>query len=166
MAGDKQAKWRQARADRFRILHRDKFSCRYCGSRPGSDLLEVDHLVPRSRGGSDNESNLVTACKTCNGRKSDTIVFPHDLIEGQDDEGWFIHKTYGEWKIVFSDVSFGVEKYRYGFIDGGRFFRERIMSHLYSKGWDHAVLADMERAVDHMRGMLSEDFFRTPANGA
>jgi hypothetical protein len=149
--------WRQKRTDRFRILHRDHFTCRYCGDRPGCDRLEVDHLVPRRRGGSDHPSNLVTACKTCNGRKSDTIFFPHDCIERfSDDEGWWVHKTYGQWSIVFCDTAFGVEKDRYGFIDGWRLFDDDLMLHLYQKPWDASVFADMERAFDHLRNMLCE----------
>lgn len=128
--------------------------CRYCGSRPGSDLLEVDHLVPRSRGGSDNEINKVTACKTCNGRKSDTIIFPHDLIEGVDDEGWSIHKTYGQWKIVFSETQIGIEKDRYGYMEVERFREHDLISHLYSKEWEWDVYADMERAIRHLLLMV------------
>lgn len=57
---------------RFRILQRDEFQCRYCGRRARDGVrLEVDHIVPRARGGSDNDDNLVTACHECNSGKSD-----------------------------------------------------------------------------------------------
>lgn len=149
--------WRQKRTDRFRILHRDQFACRYCGARPGSELLEVDHLVPRSRGGSDHHSNLVAACKTCNGRKSDTIFFPHDLIERADEEdGWFVHKTYGKWSIVFCEDAIGIQKHRYGFLDGWRVFDGQLICHMYDKCWTSAVFSDMEKAVAHMRQMLCD----------
>jgi hypothetical protein len=147
--------WRQQRTDRFRILHRDQFACRYCGCRPGCDLLEVDHLVPRSRGGSDDAANLVAACKTCNSRKSDTIFFPHDLIERIDEEdGWFVHKTFGEWSVVFCEDAIGVQKCRYGFIEGRRLFDDQLMRHLYEKPWGATSFSDMERAFDHLRQML------------
>ncbi len=42
--------------------------CAYCEAE--NVPLELDHIVPRSRGGSDRESNLCTACKPCNQRKS------------------------------------------------------------------------------------------------
>lgn len=53
---------------RFRVLERDGFKCTYCGS---DQRLEVDHIVPRSRGGSNDDSNLTTACWRCNSGKSD-----------------------------------------------------------------------------------------------
>jgi 5-methylcytosine-specific restriction endonuclease McrA len=45
---------------------RDGRSCRYCGS---DQRLSIDHLIPRSRGGSDRADNLVVACMPCNIRK-------------------------------------------------------------------------------------------------
>ena len=55
---------------RFEIFKRDNFRCKYCGATPEDGKLEVDHVVPRSSGGSDNRGNLVTACKKCNRGKS------------------------------------------------------------------------------------------------
>lgn len=49
------------------ILKRDENCCQYCGSHH-SDLT-IDHIIPRSRGGTDSWENLVAACKTCNSRK-------------------------------------------------------------------------------------------------
>lgn len=58
---------------RFEIFRRDNFACRYCG-RAAMDgaVLEPDHVVPRSRGGRDVATNLVTACLDCNSGKNDT----------------------------------------------------------------------------------------------
>ena len=52
---------------RREVFIRDNFTCQYCG-RQGHDLT-IDHIVPRSRGGSHTWENLVSACKTCNHRK-------------------------------------------------------------------------------------------------
>jgi len=50
------------------VRARDKYTCQYCGAvRPPH--LEVDHVVPRSRGGTDRSNNLVAACHECNRRK-------------------------------------------------------------------------------------------------
>ncbi|MFA5636974.1 MAG: HNH endonuclease [Anaerovoracaceae bacterium] len=62
------------KAQRFRILERDKFTCQYCGRRPPEVRLEVDHFWPRAYGGEDQEGNLVTACRDCNNGKRDHIV--------------------------------------------------------------------------------------------
>lgn len=56
---------------RFEIFKRDNHRCRYCGAGVIDSVLHVDHVVPFSKGGSDDPSNLVTACRDCNGGKSD-----------------------------------------------------------------------------------------------
>jgi len=54
------------------VLARDKWKCLSCGRSSKEDgvLLEVDHIIPRSKGGSDDMSNLQTLCKKCNIGKS------------------------------------------------------------------------------------------------
>ncbi|RPI69214.1 MAG: HNH endonuclease [Ignavibacteriae bacterium] len=52
---------------RKNILRRDGFQCMYCGER--KPPLTVDHIIPRSRGGTDQWENLVCACIKCNNRK-------------------------------------------------------------------------------------------------
>ena len=54
---------------RFNVFLRDSFSCQYCGVHQRSENLTFDHVVPRSRGGGTNWSNVVTACASCNLRK-------------------------------------------------------------------------------------------------
>ena len=51
------------------ILARDGYTCQYCGAQPGKPLLTIDHVVPRSRGGTTCWENVVTACAPCNRRK-------------------------------------------------------------------------------------------------
>jgi len=51
------------------IMLRDDFQCQYCGARPGTSGLNIDHVIPKSRGGGDSWRNLVTACRACNLRK-------------------------------------------------------------------------------------------------
>jgi hypothetical protein len=56
---------------RFEVFKRDRFTCQYCGNRPPQVVLELDHVIPSSRGGNDEEENLVTSCHDCNSGKSD-----------------------------------------------------------------------------------------------
>jgi hypothetical protein len=51
----------------------DGFRCAYCmtSMRIVGPLLEVDHVVPRARGGATEEANLCLACPMCNGHKAD-----------------------------------------------------------------------------------------------
>lgn len=51
---------------RFEIFKRDGFTCQYCGAHPPLAVLHVDHIVPVKEGGGNEETNLVTACDTCN----------------------------------------------------------------------------------------------------
>jgi len=46
--------------------------CVFCGAR---DNLQIDHLIPRSRGGVDSADNIVWACNSCNGSRGDQGVF-------------------------------------------------------------------------------------------
>ena len=50
---------------RHQAMTRDGFACRYCGEA----ATEIDHVVPRSRGGGDTLDNLVAACARCNASK-------------------------------------------------------------------------------------------------
>jgi 5-methylcytosine-specific restriction endonuclease McrA len=55
----------RASMSRRAVLVRDAFKCQYCG-RPAEN---VDHVVPRSRGGGHSWDNVVAACRPCNSRK-------------------------------------------------------------------------------------------------
>lgn len=56
---------------RFEVFKRDRFTCQYCGRTPPQVVLNVDHIVPVSKGGKDSEANLATSCFECNNGKSD-----------------------------------------------------------------------------------------------
>jgi hypothetical protein len=51
---------------RFDVFKRDDFTCAYCGRRPPEVTLEVDHIIPRAEGGTNDPENLTTACWDCN----------------------------------------------------------------------------------------------------
>ncbi len=57
--------------ERATVFARDAFTCQYCGCRVTLRTGTRDHVQPRSRGGRDALSNIVTACATCNQRKDD-----------------------------------------------------------------------------------------------
>ena len=56
---------------RRNIFKRDRFTCQYCGAQPGSEELTIDHVQPRSRGGTSTWENCVLACIECNSKKAD-----------------------------------------------------------------------------------------------
>jgi len=51
---------------RFEVFKRDNFTCQYCGKTPPAITLEVDHIMPISKGGNDDINNLITSCFGCN----------------------------------------------------------------------------------------------------
>ena len=56
---------------RENIKARDGHKCVYCGS---TENLTVDHVRPKSKGGTDTADNLVTACRPCNQAKGSMHV--------------------------------------------------------------------------------------------
>lgn len=53
------------------VFARDDWTCQYCGSRAN---LTVDHVVPRSKGGSSDWENIVASCAPCNRRKGNSLL--------------------------------------------------------------------------------------------
>ena len=56
---------------RYEILKRAKFRCELCGISAEQKALEVDHIIPRNHGGTDDQSNLQALCYSCNAMKRD-----------------------------------------------------------------------------------------------
>lgn len=72
----------QTRAlSRKNILLRDRNTCQYCSIVLASGELTLDHVVPRSRGGSSTWENLVACCHPCNRRKGNRLL--HELDDMQ-----------------------------------------------------------------------------------
>lgn len=68
---------------RLAIYIRDRFTCMYCGKdliAVNSSDITLDHLSPRSCGGNNEATNLVTACKSCNSGRQDK---PYDQYATQ-----------------------------------------------------------------------------------
>lgn len=68
---------------RFEVFKRDGFICAYCGSSPPSVILQVDHIHPVSKGGTNSIDNLITSCQPCNiGKGATTLLsIPQSLDE-------------------------------------------------------------------------------------
>jgi 5-methylcytosine-specific restriction endonuclease McrA len=60
--------WKVPAVNRREVFRRDGHVCQYCGSK---HYLTLDHVFPRSRGGTHTWDNVVTACSACNQFKSD-----------------------------------------------------------------------------------------------
>jgi hypothetical protein len=59
---------------RMSVLIRDKFTCQLCGAQGGpghSVQLEIDHIIPVAKGGTNDPENLQVLCRPCNQGKTD-----------------------------------------------------------------------------------------------
>jgi len=72
------------KAVRHEVYKRDGCICQFCGAKRQPRELTIDHLVPVSRGGHDEITNYLTACKACNQRKADLSL--EDFSAGLDIE--------------------------------------------------------------------------------
>jgi hypothetical protein len=57
---------------KYRVLTRARGRCECCGAHEHQRALEVDHIIPKNQGGSDDISNLQALCFCCNAGKRDT----------------------------------------------------------------------------------------------
>ena len=62
--------------NRKAVFARDGHRCQYCGA----SAENIDHVVPRSRGGSHTWENVVAACRRCNTRKEDRLLHESGLV--------------------------------------------------------------------------------------
>lgn len=63
--------------DKRRIYDRQNGLCAYCGQHRNIKYMTVDHIIPLSKGGTDDLDNLKCACKICNQLKDDML--PHEF---------------------------------------------------------------------------------------
>ena len=60
------------------VFARDRWTCQYCGHERGN--LTVDHVIPRSKGGTQSWDNIVTCCAPCNRRKGDRLPRQANMV--------------------------------------------------------------------------------------
>ncbi|MBT3569756.1 MAG: HNH endonuclease [Opitutae bacterium] len=60
---------REMKFNRQNLFERDGYRCQYCGNSFVAKELNMDHVVPRDRGGKTSWENVVTSCIRCNSRK-------------------------------------------------------------------------------------------------
>jgi 5-methylcytosine-specific restriction endonuclease McrA len=63
-------KWKPPRFRKKVLFNRDEWKCQYCGVKLHWHNIEIEHIVPSSRGGKTTWLNCVAACKACNKKKA------------------------------------------------------------------------------------------------
>ena len=109
---------REVRFTRRNIFYRDKNRCQYCGKVFAQRDLNLEHVVPLSRGGTSNWKNVVTACIACNTQKDNRtpmeagmqLIRPprkpagHPLMRAR-----WIGPCHEEWKSFLDSAYWNVE---------------------------------------------------------
>ncbi|NWK54813.1 HNH endonuclease [Verrucomicrobiaceae bacterium N1E253] len=67
---------KEVRFTRRHVFLRDHHTCQYCGDCLPEHQLNLDHVIPRARGGRMSWENIVTSCFQCNNRKANKL--PHE----------------------------------------------------------------------------------------
>lgn len=67
---------RRVTLSRRAVLHRDGNRCQYCGK----DADSIDHVIPRSRGGTHTWENVVAACRRCNLAKGSRLLAETTMV--------------------------------------------------------------------------------------
>lgn len=84
------------RSTRERIFARDEYRCVYCAQIFPPELLSLDHVQPRMRGGDHSDGNLVTACQLCNARKGSLPAWAFLAAHPQEREN-FLRLATATW---------------------------------------------------------------------
>ena len=64
---------KEVKFTRENIFKRDDYTCQYCGTQFEAQKLNLDHVVPRDKGGRTSWDNLVASCVPCNTRKGNKM---------------------------------------------------------------------------------------------
>ncbi len=86
--------------NRFEVFKRDSFTCQYCGSMAPDVILEIDHINPVSKGGTNEMMNLVTSCKDCNSGKKDRVLGDKNVIKQQQKQLKEINQKREQLKLM------------------------------------------------------------------
>ncbi|MBI5778880.1 MAG: HNH endonuclease [Planctomycetes bacterium] len=100
--------------NRKNIMMRDNYQCQYCGKKQALNSMTIDHVVPRSRGGTTEWTNAVTCCSKCNTKKGGRlpqeagmklIAKPQAPKFNQSIFRLFNDRRYELWKEFIKDLS-------------------------------------------------------------
>jgi len=61
------------------LIRMQKSTCQLCGAHGHKVIIEIDHIIPIARGGTNNFDNLQLLCRTCNRKKGTRIAAPTHL---------------------------------------------------------------------------------------
>lgn len=92
---------KEVKFNRQNIFERDGYVCQYCAQKFQENDLNLDHVIPKDRGGKTSWENIVTSCIRCNSKKANRL--PHQA-------GMYLKKKPDrpKWRTFVSDAN-GIE---------------------------------------------------------
>lgn len=95
---------------RFRVLKEAKRRCALCGATKNETLLDVDHIIPRSKGGKTVYENLQVLCSKCNRSKGnkDQTDFRGEITNNFEVGCLFCEKMKTQEILIENDYSFAI----------------------------------------------------------
>ena len=120
---DKLIRHSYSKSERQKILEKTKCKCGHCGAGLDTSTMTVEHIFPVSKGGTDDEFNLVALCKACNYNKGSWVYrvneyYKHILPEYMDKYIEYNDKAAKEYKkdrlVNFDAVTYSIipDKYK------------------------------------------------------
>ena len=94
---------------RDRILKKYNNRCAHCG---GKDHLEVDHIIPLSKGGRHDEDNFQILCKTCNLKKGSRFEYKKFVKIGVNPEYILLDTKFSDqiWSLTSREFKYFIEE--------------------------------------------------------
>lgn len=107
-----------------RIYDRQSGLCAYCGHHRNIKYMTVDHIIPLSKGGKDEEWNLQCVCKKCNGLKSNMLPGEFTI---------FLYRMLKR-SLEIEARSSNAGEFPRGYLAGKEDLKEKIFSH-FQESW-------------------------------
>lgn len=112
---------KEVKLTRQNVFERDNYTCQYCYKKFDRHELNIDHILPRDRGGKTTWENVATSCIRCNTRKGNRL--PHEAgmtllkkprkpkvrpfisihITRERPSDWSHFLDVGKWKVELSE---------------------------------------------------------------
>jgi len=89
----------EIRFSRRNVFERDGYRCQYCGERFEPRDLNLDHVVPRDKGGGTSWENVVCSCVACNTRKANKLPAEANMFPLNE-------PAEPNWRPLFSSPSY------------------------------------------------------------
>jgi len=111
----------RVKLSRANVYKRDRHTCQYCGKRLETKYLNIDHVVPRNKGGKTTWDNVVCSCQECNLRKGGNTLaemrmklikkpglpvrYPLQDVQFRQKihESWSPFLDFAKWKVEVGD---------------------------------------------------------------